>query len=71
MADNVLRRGLIADASEANPWSSVIKQQGEKTWAEGDMKALHQFNEMMAKEDRLETFLLPMFDGLGMARMKN
>lgn len=71
MADNILRRGLIADASEANPWSSKLKQQGEKVWAEGDMKALDQFNKLMVNEERIETFLMPMFDGLGMGRMKN
>lgn len=71
MADNTLRRGLIADASEANPWSSKLKQQGEKVWAEGDMKALDQFNKLMVNEERIETFLMPMFDGLGMGRMKN
>jgi predicted O-methyltransferase YrrM len=71
MADNILRRGLIADASDANPWSSILKQQGEETWAEGDMKALDEFNKMMVKEDRIETFLMPMFDGLGMGILKN
>jgi len=71
MADNVLRRGLIADASDANPWSIKLKQQGERTWAEGDMKALDQFNKMMVQEERIETFLMPMFDGLGLGRLKN
>ena len=71
MADNVLRRGLIADSSDANPWASVLKQQGESTWREQDMKALDEFNKMMVKEERLETFLMPMFDGLGLAILKD
>jgi predicted O-methyltransferase YrrM len=71
MADNILRRGLIADSSNANPWSNKLKQQGEAAWAEGDMKALDEFNKMMAKEERIETFLMPMFDGLGMGLLKD
>jgi predicted O-methyltransferase YrrM len=71
MADNILRRGLIADASEANPWSNKLKQQGETAWAEGDMEALDKFNEMMVKDERMETFLMPMFDGLGMGILKD
>ena len=71
MADNVLRRGLIADSSDANPWSSVLKQQAETVWSEGDMKALDEFNKMLAREERLDTSLLPMFDGLGLAILKD
>jgi predicted O-methyltransferase YrrM len=71
MADNILRRGLIADSSDANPWSDKLKQQGEAAWKEGDMKALDEFNKMMAKEERIETFLMAMFDGLGMGILKD
>jgi predicted O-methyltransferase YrrM len=71
MADNVLRRGLIADSSDANPWTHALKQQGETAWREGDMRALDEFNKMLAKEERLETFLMPMFDGLGLAILRD
>jgi len=71
MADNILRRGLIADSSDANPWTDKLKQQGEAAWKEGDMKALDEFNKMMVKEERMETFLMPMFDGLGMGILKD
>lgn len=67
IADNVLRRALVADSSDANPWSKQLKEQ---TWREGDMAALKKFNDMMVEDPRLETFLMPMFDGLGMARLK-
>jgi predicted O-methyltransferase YrrM len=67
IADNVLRRGLIADSSEANPWAGHAK--AERTWREGDMNALKEFNNQMLQSERLETFLMPMFDGLGMARL--
>lgn len=69
IADNVLRRGLIADSSDANPWTLKLKNQGEALWKSGDMKALDEFNKQMVNEPRLETFLMPMFDGLGMARL--
>lgn len=71
MADNILRRGLIADSSNANPWAEMLKQQSETEWKEGDMKALDEFNKMMVKGERIETFLMPMFDGLGMGILKD
>ena len=69
-ADNVLRRGLIADSSSENPHSQSSAT-GGKRWREADMKALRHFNDMMVKSERLETFLMPLFDGLGMARLKD
>jgi len=69
LADNVLRRGLIADPSDANPWAVKLKTQGEELWRSNDMKALKEFNKQMVDEPRLETFLMPLFDGLGMARL--
>ena len=70
LADNILRRGLIADSSDANPWTSKLKQ-GDRNWREGDMKALDQFNKELVKNERFDTFLMPMFDGLGMGRLVN
>jgi predicted O-methyltransferase YrrM len=67
LADNVLRRGLVADSSPANPW--VAKAKAEKTWRAGDMKALDEFNKAMVGNERIETFLMPMFDGLGCGRL--
>ena len=70
IADNILRRGLIADSSDANPWTAKLKQ-GDRIWREGDMKALDEFNKEMVRNERLDTFLMPMFDGLGMGRLVN
>jgi len=70
IADNILHRGLIADSSDANPWTAKLKQ-GDRVWREGDMKALDEFNKEMVRNERLETFLMPMFDGLGMGRLVN
>jgi len=66
IADNVLRRGLVADSTEANPWAD--KTNGG-IWQNGDLKALDEFNKRLASDKRLETFLLPLFDGLGMGRL--
>lgn len=70
VADNVLRRGVIADDSSANPHSQKTGT-GGKPWNKEDMAALKEFNDMMVKSERLETFLMPLFDGLGMARLKD
>lgn len=67
MADNVLRRGLVADASDANPWTAKMKANNK--WREGDIAALKEFNDQLAKNERLETFLVPLFDGLGLAKL--
>lgn len=70
VADNVLRRGLIADSSSANP-SSQKTGTGGKAWKAEDMDAIRKFNDQMVANSRLETFLMPLFDGLGMARLKD
>jgi len=69
LADNILRRALIADSTEANPWKARAVE--EKTWRQGDIDALKKFNDMMVESERLETFLMPMFDGLGCALLKD
>lgn len=63
MADNVLRYGLVADASEANPWHN----HGENTTME--CQILDEFNKKMKSDKRLEALLMPVFDGLGLARL--
>lgn len=71
VADNVLRRGIVADASKGNPHFAVdVERHGEEA-ARDFVKALHVFNDALVREERLETFLMPMFDGLGMARLKD
>ena len=63
IADNILRRGLVADASAANPWHNTEKNRGE------DRRVLDEFNKKMKSDKRLDTLLMPVFDGLGMARL--
>ncbi|KAB8295946.1 hypothetical protein EYC80_008766 [Monilinia laxa] len=68
LADNILHRALVADSSPSNPWSL---KNGEKTWKEGDLNALKVSNDLIVSEERLETFLLPLFDGIEMGRLKD
>lgn len=63
MADNVLRRGLVADASEANPWHNHEKN------TTADRQVLDEFNKKMKSDKRLDALLMPVFDGLGLARL--
>lgn len=67
LADNILRRGLVADPTPTNPWHT--KQNGERNWKDGDIEGLDTFNKNLVNNERLDTFLMPMFDGLGMARL--
>ncbi|PVH91172.1 family 3 O-methyltransferase [Periconia macrospinosa] len=71
LADNVLHRGLVVDSSPSNPWSSAPLQKGERKWTMEDFQALDDFNKALASHDRFETFLLPMFDGVGMGRLRD
>lgn len=69
VADNVLRKGIVADATPANPYYVAdVKHNGEER-SKALVRALHEFNEKLAAEPRLEAFLMPLFDGLGMARL--
>ncbi|TAQ86628.1 hypothetical protein B7494_g5040 [Chlorociboria aeruginascens] len=69
LADNILRRGLVADTSSANPWADASRQAGKSSWKQGDVEALRDFNDMMIGSERIETILLPLFDGVGMGRL--
>jgi len=68
IADNILRRGLVADSSDANPFASE-EAMNAMGWVHGDTKFLDEFNKLMKEEDRIEALLLPLFDGLGMGRL--
>jgi len=65
IADNILRRGLVADSSERNP---VVKEAGQR--AVDQAKTLDEFNKKVAKNPRLENVILPVFDGLNFVRLK-
>ncbi|KAF3290474.1 hypothetical protein TWF132_006810 [Orbilia oligospora] len=62
IADNVLKRGLVADDSDNNP-SSGDK---DEVWR---ASKLREFNSLAAKDPRVETLILPVFDGLTLSRV--
>lgn len=71
VADNVLRRGIVADATGANPYyEREVERVGEEQ-ARAFVRPLREFNDKLAAEPRLEAFLMPLFDGLGLARLKD
>ncbi|KAK2051302.1 O-methyltransferase [Colletotrichum caudatum] len=69
IADNVIRRGLVANSSDDNPWADRFKKIG--LWSDKDMEALNSFNTKVATNNRLENLLLPLFDGMSMSRLKD
>jgi predicted O-methyltransferase YrrM len=91
MADNVLRRGLVADFSDDNPRVATFKDDPEKLKMNEDskflripgtagreigltsdstvVKSIEEFNKELASNQRLEAVLLPLYDGLGLARL--
>lgn len=54
VADNILSRGRVFDEAQDTPSVSVLRE----------------FNRMAATDDRLETVLLPVYDGLAILRVK-
>lgn len=68
VADNVLRRGLVADDSDDNPWRKAGTQRSEYE-TDQDLEHLREFNDAMQASDRLDAFLMPLFDGFGLARL--
>jgi predicted O-methyltransferase YrrM len=72
LADNILRCGLVVDRSPANPWSGIINKKNplwNPTWKESDLTALDEFNKALVGSERVDTFLMPLFDGLGCGRL--
>ncbi|RVD88005.1 uncharacterized protein DFL_002205 [Arthrobotrys flagrans] len=62
IADNVLKKGLVVDASEVNP--NVAD-----AYASSKVPYLQEFNDLLAADKRVETFILPVFDGLALVRV--
>lgn len=71
VADNVLRRAIVADATDANPhYGAEVERVGAEQ-AKAFVRPLREFNDKLAAEPRLEAFLMPLFDGLGLARLRD
>lgn len=72
LADNVLRRGLVANDSEENPWAAGVKVRERSEYEKDhDLEALREYNDLTIKSDRLDTFLMPLFDGIGMSALRD
>jgi predicted O-methyltransferase YrrM len=69
VADNVLRRGIVADDSEGNPHVEREQRHGNPHWRPDDVVKLKEFNDALSSNPRLEAFLLPLYDGVGQARL--
>lgn len=63
IADNVLRRGHVADSSRSD---REFEDQGQ--W-HLHIEAVRKFNDEVVNEKRLESFLTPLWDGLSLIRL--
>jgi predicted O-methyltransferase YrrM len=63
IADNALKRGLVADDSDRNPASG--------TPGTNNYKSVDKFNKFVRDDPRVEHILLPVFDGLNFIRLKS
>ncbi|KAB5577628.1 O-methyltransferase family protein [Coniochaeta sp. 2T2.1] len=71
VADNVLRRGIVADPSGANPHAAAQAQAKARAHygRDTDLEALDQFNKEMAGNPRIESWLVPLWDGVMIGRL--
>lgn len=71
MADNVLRRGIVADPSDANPHAAEQAQRAAKAHygRDTDLTALDEFNKAVASSKRIEAWLVPLWDGVMVGRL--
>ncbi|OAA78738.1 O-methyltransferase family 3 [Akanthomyces lecanii RCEF 1005] len=72
LADNILRRGLVANDSDENPWAAGAKVRERSEYEkDNDLEALREFNELTIHSERLDAFLMPLFDGIGMSALRD
>lgn len=71
VADNVLRRGIVADPSDANPHAAEQAQRAAKAHygRDTDLTALDEFNKAVASSKRIEAWLVPLWDGVMVGRL--
>jgi predicted O-methyltransferase YrrM len=71
VADNVLRRGIVADPSDANPHAAAQAQRAARAHygKDTDLTALDEFNKEMASNKRIESWLVPLWDGVMVGRL--
>lgn len=54
----------MVDDTESNPYHA-------NDWRKGNTDAMKEFNDHVAKDPRVEVVVLPLFDGLGLIRLKD
>jgi len=70
VADNALRWGLVADPSMANKSDEQLKAiRASSFWTDKDAAACDEFNRMMNDSPRIDAWLMPLFDGVGLGRL--
>ena len=71
IADNTLFRGLVADRSENNPLSGNKGNLTEQMAVDvRRAELLDEFNKVVRADERVESVMLPVFDGLNLIRLK-
>ncbi|RDA85433.1 hypothetical protein CP532_1516 [Ophiocordyceps camponoti-leonardi (nom. inval.)] len=65
IADNVLRSGHVAD--DSIPFDDSWSEQGWKSHVD----SIRAFNDRCVAEPRLETFMLPLWDGVSLLRLRD
>jgi len=55
---------MVVDDSDRNPYS-------DEAWRQTAAKSMKEFNDYVANEPRLEVVVLPLFDGIGLIRLKD
>ena len=67
----MLRRAVVADDSSDNPYAAddaKVVQRSEYAVSE-DVERLREFNKGVVESERLEAFLMPLFDGVSISRL--
>ncbi|KAI0099529.1 S-adenosyl-L-methionine-dependent methyltransferase [Daldinia grandis] len=67
-ADNTLRQGLVADSTPDNPWRTADFDNPDSPQAIA-VAAIDEYNELAGDNNRLETLLIPLWDGLHLSRL--
>lgn len=69
VADNTLSRGIVADDSDANPWVERMKNVRASYGSSDDYDKLREYNAAVEAEPRLDSWLMPLYDGVNLARL--
>lgn len=59
----------MADDSDDNPWVDRQAQMKSEYGADNDIECIRKYNSAVVESQRLESFLMPLFDGVSVARL--